>query len=181
MATCELPATPPQSSTSSARCTRHSQTASPLKKRSPSPIVSFTASSFPNDAKGVKNITQHVIRSLEGLGHFDFEGRMVGIDEQVEPTLVDGYNAVQQIRPNTPKRRQRNGHAKTASGTVQNGAARSAVAQRQKIDWEIPRKLLHSSIGACHSCHQRRGHVNEQQVSLHYTFTYRKEALEIQF
>ena len=120
--------------------------------RSPSPIISFTASTLPSESKGVKNITQQVIKSLEGLGHFDFvdaQGRMVGLDERAEASLED--NAARTIQPNALRRRQTNGHAKTDTSTtcgIQNGAARGTVAQPHKIDWEIPRKLLHSSIGA---------------------------------
>jgi hypothetical protein len=123
--------------------------------RSPSPIISFTASTLQSESKGVKNITQHVIKSLEGLGHFDFvdaQGRMVGLDERAEASLEGNDNhAARGIQPNALRRRQTNGHAKTDTSTtcgIQNGAARGTVAQPHKIDWEIPRKLLHSSIGA---------------------------------
>lgn len=123
--------------------------------RSPSPIISFTASPLPNDSKGVKNITQHVIKSLEGLGHFDFvdpHGRMVGLDERTEASLEDHDNhAIQRTRPSVLRQRNTNGHAKTNTGVIsstQNGSPRGTIPQPQKIDWEIPRKLLHSSIGA---------------------------------
>ena len=123
--------------------------------RSPSPIISFTASPLPSDSKGVKNITQHVIKSLEGLGHFDFvdaQRRMVGLDERAEESLEDNDNhSVRGVQPNALRRLPSNGHAKTdtsAAGGRQNGAATGMPAQPQKIDWEIPRKLLHSSIGA---------------------------------
>ncbi|KAF8732356.1 hypothetical protein AX14_004517 [Amanita brunnescens Koide BX004] len=122
--------------------------------RSPSPIISFTASPLPSDSKGVKNITQHVIKSLEGLGHFDFvdaQRKMVGLDERAEESLEDNDNhSVRGVQPNALRRLPSNGHAKTdtsAAGGRQNGAATGVPAQPQKIDWEIPRKLLHSSIG----------------------------------
>ncbi|KAF8635687.1 hypothetical protein AX15_000312 [Amanita polypyramis BW_CC] len=149
----EVSATPFQSSPSSSRRTRPSQAGSDLKKRSPSPIISFTASPIRSDAKGVKNITQHVIKSLEGRFDFvDAQGRMVGIDEQVETSLEEeDYNAVQHTQPSVLRQRHKNGHAKTdgitANDIVQTDAAKNTVPQRQKVDWEIPRKLLHSSIG----------------------------------
>jgi hypothetical protein len=37
-----------------------------------------------------------------------------------------------------------NGHA---NGVVAHDKARASTAQAKKIDWEIPRKALHSSIG----------------------------------
>ena len=117
--------------------------------RSPSPIISFTASPLQSESKGVKNITQHVIKSLEGLGHFDFvdaQGRMVGLDERPEASLED--SDARRIQPSALRRRLTNGHAKTDASGIQNGAAKGTVAQPHKIDWEIPRKLLHSSIGA---------------------------------
>ncbi|KAK2460708.1 hypothetical protein APHAL10511_007178 [Amanita phalloides] len=122
--------------------------------RSPSPIISFTASPLPNDSKGVKNITQHLIKSLEGLGRFDFvdaQGRMLAFDEQPESTLQNGNNIVRRVQSNTPPQRHVNGHANVGPSATPtgfpNGTARSTIAIPRKVDWEIPRKLLHSSIG----------------------------------
>jgi diacylglycerol kinase (CTP) len=114
---------------STTRRRRPSLTPPTLPKRSPSPIIAFAASTLPGETKGVKDITQQVIRSLERLGHIDFldaQGRMVSIDEQAEAVLDDG-NGLRLTKP-------------------ENGKA----VHRQKIDWEIPRKALHSSIGMLH-------------------------------
>ncbi|KAF8638839.1 hypothetical protein AX17_001897 [Amanita inopinata Kibby_2008] len=150
----ETSVTIPIDSLSSAASTRrlHSpQTVPALKKRSPSPLISFTAAPLPNETKGVKNITREVMRSLEGLGHFGFidtQGRMVGIDEQPDDGAIRGTES------ETLKQRQRhvNGQAKRENGSARNGMTRNGSAQNAgvetlKIDWEIPRKILHSSIG----------------------------------
>lgn len=119
------------------------QTATPRRRRpsqsSPSPIIAFAASPLPTEAKGVKDITQQVIKSLEGLGHIDFvgvPGRMVGIDEQSEAVLEDA-TSLRRTESEIMKQPHGNGHVKTPNG----------AAAQKKIDWEIPRKLLHSSIG----------------------------------
>lgn len=48
----------------------------------------------------------------------------------------------------------------------------TSESQLKKIDWEIPRKVLHSSIGACSSLLLWAINLKEPQDSSHYTSTY---------
>ncbi|KAJ7594089.1 hypothetical protein C8J56DRAFT_820430 [Mycena floridula] len=106
-----------------------SPTRSTTSKRSPSPRILFKASPLSTD-KGVQNITRKVIRRLEGLGHLDVVDMSEQDDleerEEVEETLKSLARDLRTPEPN---------------GT----APMNPVVK--KIDWEIPRKTLHSSIG----------------------------------
>jgi diacylglycerol kinase (CTP) len=117
---------------------------SPSKtKRSPSPIVISSLSS--ENPKGVKNITRKVIKRLEGLGHLEMVDTDFSLPEedeldprfeehQVKTVLsTPGLDAVKRA---SPKHR-----------TNGNGAAHVGKTNGPKTDFEIPRKLLHSSIG----------------------------------
>lgn len=120
-------------------------------KRSPSPIVSFTPSA--ENAKGVKNITRKVIKTLEGLGHLDVvdmatyeegdeEERRV--DREVEEVLYELEREEIRSAGAIP---ETNGHSHltTVNG---NGAVNGGpVDKTKKLDLEIPRKVLHASIG----------------------------------
>jgi hypothetical protein len=110
------------------------QLSRPVSKRSPSPIISS------ENPKGVKNITRKVIKRLEGLGHLEMVDADFSVPEEDEldsPCKDDdvfsttGLEAVK--RPSSDKHHT-NGSA----------IAHTAVS---RIDFEIPRKLLHSSIG----------------------------------
>jgi diacylglycerol kinase (CTP) len=116
-------------------------------RRSTSPRVNFTPSPHPSD-KGVKNITLKVIRRLEGLGHLDEEDTAMHDDIEEEGEVVEVLHPAQ------------NGHSQNGTAAqapiakivVSNGVANghaTPVDSPKKIDWEIPRKLFHSSIGAC--------------------------------
>ncbi|KAG5650749.1 hypothetical protein H0H81_011161 [Sphagnurus paluster] len=123
-------------------------------KRSPSPIVTFSPTPLSADPKGVKHITRKVIRTLEGLGHLD----STDMDEQdcesdekcdlseaseVEATL---NGTAYHDKPTASNGVQRqNGAPATASKSSE--AVTPIRTEVKKIDWEIPRKLLHSSIG----------------------------------
>ncbi|KAG6840278.1 hypothetical protein C0991_007766 [Blastosporella zonata] len=102
---------------------RRSHSRSLSTKRSPSPIVAFSPTPLSPDAKGVKNITRKVIKTLEGLGHLDttdMEEQEGESDEKCD--ISDATEVEASLNP-------------------------PALHQPKKIDWEIPRKLLHSSIG----------------------------------
>ncbi|KAG6837142.1 hypothetical protein H0H93_014047 [Arthromyces matolae] len=112
-----------------------SSTRSLSSKRSPSPIISFSPTPISSEAKGVKNITRKVIKTLEGLGHLDSTDMDEQEYESDEKCDINEANQVEIIL---------NGAA------IHHETQKSSVASSQptkKIDWEIPRKLLHSSIG----------------------------------
>ncbi|KAJ7060546.1 hypothetical protein C8F01DRAFT_1143067 [Mycena amicta] len=96
----------------------------PASSQSPPPRRRTTprrASVSPLRDAGVKGITRKVIRHLEGLGHL-VEG---DIDEEME----DESEVAAALREDRRLGKQ------------------PAPPQPKKIDWEIPRKVFHSSIG----------------------------------
>ena len=149
----------PQSTQSSqpSRRRRTPSTASirstPSSKRSPSPIVTFTAHPL-SPEKGVKNITRKVIRTLEGLGHLesidmgeqddDYDSEQYD-QREVEAVLNVNGTAKHGESPEAPVVVVMNSRL---NGSIPgNHVALKLVEQNKKIDWEIPRKVLHSSIG----------------------------------
>ncbi|KAF9474383.1 hypothetical protein BDN70DRAFT_815769 [Pholiota conissans] len=107
-------------------------------KRSPSPIITFHSTSLSAEhPTGVKNITRKVIKRLEGLGHLEMvemeedEQSSSGQDEQAEVEKVLNELGKDALKVAAPT----------------NGDAKSSVAPKAKPDLEIPRKVLHSSIG----------------------------------
>lgn len=109
--------------------------------RSPSPIITFTPTNLPSDAKSVKDITRKVIRTLEGLGHLDNQ-------DMSEPDDTSEAEDDLRISSNTmshgncfPKGIPTGLHEKTLQ------IGRPAHDRPKKTDWEIPRKVLHTSIG----------------------------------
>ncbi|TFK75727.1 hypothetical protein BDN72DRAFT_832077 [Pluteus cervinus] len=126
-------------------------------KRSPSPRIAFTATTIATDAKSVKNITRKVIRRLEELGHpadmLEVDGEYLEEKEdqvEVERALDGGNGGAPPYLNGRAQPHHTNG--------VANGHAKAALSkdsippmaespQQKKVDWEIPRKLLHSSIG----------------------------------
>ncbi|KAG6915025.1 hypothetical protein DXG01_013883 [Tephrocybe rancida] len=103
-------------------------------KRSPSPIIAFSPTPLSPDAKGVKNITRKVIKTLEGLGHLDSTDMEEQECESDEKCDISEASEVEAALNGVALHRE-----------TQNGS--TAPTQPKKIDWEIPRKLLHSSIG----------------------------------
>jgi diacylglycerol kinase (CTP) len=93
-----------------------------ISKRSPSPIVTFHSA----PENGVQSITRKVIRRLEGLGHLD---ELEADSPSPEDDEMEAEKALDALAST-------NGHG--------NGKATQA-----KVDYEIPRKVLHSSIGVC--------------------------------
>ncbi|KNZ81994.1 CTP-dependent diacylglycerol kinase 1 [Termitomyces sp. J132] len=100
-------------------------------KRSPSPIISFSPTTISSESKGVKNITRKVIKTLEGLGHLD----STNMEEQE-------YESDEKCDI---------GEATEVAAALNGAALHHEIPETdvvpKKIDWEIPRKLLHSSIG----------------------------------
>ncbi|KIK07558.1 hypothetical protein K443DRAFT_673152 [Laccaria amethystina LaAM-08-1] len=120
-------------------------------KRSPSPIVSFSPSG--ENAKGVKNITRKVIKTLEGLGHLDVVDMVTYEEGDEEERRHD--RGVEKIEKRDLRsagaKPETNGHSHSHLTTVNgngNGAVDGgSVDKTKKLDLEIPRKALHASIG----------------------------------
>ncbi|KAG5644854.1 hypothetical protein DXG03_007584 [Asterophora parasitica] len=110
-----------------------SSSATRSTKRSPSPLVTYSSDS---KARGVKNITRKVIRTLEGLGHLEDMTEREQDECDSETSEVDATGVAHPHDGLRLRQPQQNG-----------SAAAVAPPQVKKIDWEIPRKLLHSSIG----------------------------------
>jgi len=119
-----------------------SNSRSSVSKRSPSPIISSLSSENP---KGVKNITRKVIKRLEGLGHLEMieaDFSVPELDHRCQVHELETVVSANVVKPSSDKH-QMNG----------NGITHVGKAKVSKTDFEIPRKLLHSSIGrfACPS------------------------------
>ncbi|KAI4520234.1 hypothetical protein K525DRAFT_225725, partial [Schizophyllum commune Loenen D] len=120
---------------------RRSSSSASATKRSPSPRILLSGA--PDSKGGVQNITRKVIRKLEELGgHME----IVEVNESSEEeTVVE--NAL--TRGATPELQANgNGNGVAAHGVANGDAAKEKAKEAlKKIDWEIPRKLFHSSIG----------------------------------
>jgi len=123
---------------------------SPASKRSPSPIVTFHPAPLSAETpKGVKNITRKVIKRLEGLGHLEIVDMDLSVPEEDE---IEGEGeereverALYAIGREAVKQAAASKHSMNGNGTG-NGHVEQVV--QPKPDFEIPRKVLHSSIGA---------------------------------
>ncbi|KAF7333430.1 hypothetical protein MVEN_02358800 [Mycena venus] len=102
----------------------------------PAPPPRRRSSARPAPTTGVKVVTRKVIRTLEGLEH-----------TMEETEVVDETEVAAALRADRRQGKQR------------------AVADKpvvKKIDWEIPRKVFHSSIGRWHSLYYNSIlHANE--------------------
>ncbi|KAJ7457403.1 hypothetical protein FB451DRAFT_1564240 [Mycena latifolia] len=100
----------------------------PSSSQSPPPAPRRRASASPSRDAGVKGITRKVIRTLEGLGH----PALSEADDEAD----DEHEVARALAADAERRagKQRAIHP-------------SAGAPQKKIDWEIPRKVFHSSIG----------------------------------
>ncbi|TFK31657.1 hypothetical protein BDQ12DRAFT_577072, partial [Crucibulum laeve] len=117
-------------------------------KRSPSPIISFAVE---GTQVQVQNITRKVIRRLEGMGGH-LEREMGEVEEELEvgdeEESVDGSTVDEgSVRGLNGKVNGLNGHAHTNGNGKSLSKRETSPGHVQKVDWEIPRKLLHSSIG----------------------------------
>jgi len=147
--------------------------------RSPSPIVTFTPTPLLSDTKGVKNITRTVIRTLEGLGHLD----SANMEERhrAKPDETNNPTQLEQVFNNNAHQRNLHAHD-TANGTVLIPDDRSRTRANEtprKIDFEIPRKLLHSSIGRYLLTMSPEPLQNLRQDSSQSTFTSQKAISEL--
>ncbi|KAF7290769.1 hypothetical protein MIND_01317800 [Mycena indigotica] len=96
----------------------------PALSQSPPPRRRTTprrASVSPSRDTGVKGITRKVIRHLEGLGHL--------VEGDVDEEMDDESEVAESLKED------------------RRAGKRPAPPQPKKIDWEIPRKVFHSSIG----------------------------------
>ncbi|TFK21015.1 hypothetical protein FA15DRAFT_646236 [Coprinopsis marcescibilis] len=122
------------------RSTRSPSVVRSTRKRSPSPSITFTTTSLPVDsAKGVKDITRNVLRQLEGISHLEVRDMAVP-DEDGKEHHTNGLNSTQNGASKQGHKANLNGQAKVNG----NGTAKAVAAP---VDYEIPRKLLHGSIG----------------------------------
>lgn len=95
------------------------------RKRSPS-ITFHPAPLSAENTKGVKNITRKVIKRLEGLGHLEVVNLKLAVsEEEDEPEELGRHRAVE--------------------GGEDNEVEKLLYALAPNL--EIPRKVLHSSIG----------------------------------
>ncbi|KAJ7279371.1 hypothetical protein C8J57DRAFT_1059070 [Mycena rebaudengoi] len=119
-------ASPAPQAAATSTATTTATTPKSTKTRRPSPKRRASASPA-RDVAGVKNITRKVIRTLEGLGH---QQLLEDEDEEgeVERAVIQGDN-------------------RNINTAMDKGKARAVEDPIRKVDWEIPRKVFHSSIG----------------------------------
>ncbi|KAJ7457417.1 hypothetical protein FB451DRAFT_1372548 [Mycena latifolia] len=100
----------------------------PSSSQSPPPAPRRRASASPSRDAGVKGITRKVIRTLEGLGH--------PVLSEADDEADDEHEVARALEADAERRagKQRALHPSTGG-------------PQKKIDWEIPRKVFHSSIG----------------------------------
>lgn len=119
-------------------------------KRSPSPIITFHPAPLSENTKGVKNITRKVIKRLEGLGHLEMvDLDLVVSEDEEEPETWDKNGAVEggedseveKLLYALGKEAVKNSHLKKTKGVVEQ------KSPKPKPNLEIPRKVLHASIG----------------------------------
>ncbi|KAF7440064.1 hypothetical protein PC9H_000406 [Pleurotus ostreatus] len=120
--------------------------------RSPSPKIAFVSANFPAHSRStapgqaVQNITRQVIRRLSSLQHVEVL-EMPNENEHDDDELLSGRDTPSTASPpreGSPE--YTNGVDHQTNGRVANGNGKVQVPAK-KIDWEIPRKVLHSSIG----------------------------------
>ncbi|TEB26973.1 hypothetical protein FA13DRAFT_1635204 [Coprinellus micaceus] len=141
----------PQQGTATAQSHDSSPVASPRRRPTRSPSLSSSSITFTpatlsvENGKGVQDITRKVIRQLEGLGHLEVQdmdttpSTPYGESEDGESVAsASGHST----RRSSVSGAHSNGHA--TNGHTNGHAKAQAV---EKVDYEIPRKLLHSSIG----------------------------------
>ena len=150
--------------------------ATTTSKRSPSPIITFHPTPLSADnSKGVKNITRKVIKRLEGLGHLEMVDMDMSVPEEDEQLNIDGEGReVEKVLYALGKEAVTN--ARASSTMNGNGYAHSKPAKKPKPDLEIPRKVLHASIGSfsLFIIVSAAYLVYLAKVFSRYTYTYRK-------
>ncbi|KAJ7641808.1 hypothetical protein FB45DRAFT_785946 [Roridomyces roridus] len=112
--------------------------------QSPPPRPIRRASVSPSRDAGVKGITRKVIRTLEGLGHLDSPQETLESDPLADPADDADDESETHMTMNMLMNEEDN----DTDRKVATGKQRAPpVEAKKKIDWEIPRKVLHSSIG----------------------------------
>ncbi|KAF8800119.1 hypothetical protein BYT27DRAFT_7056244, partial [Phlegmacium glaucopus] len=123
------------------------------RNRSLSPIISFhPAPLSAENTKGVKNITRKVIKRLEGLGHLETVDIDLAVSEdEEEPEKWSSKVAVEVEEREVEKvlyalgreavKRDQSNTTRVGNGITQKKAT------KLKANLEIPRKILHGSIG----------------------------------
>ncbi|KAF9488536.1 hypothetical protein BDN71DRAFT_1535052 [Pleurotus eryngii] len=118
--------------------------------RSPSPKVAFLSANFPahstspGQAKVVQNITRQVIRRLSSLQHVEVL-EMPNENEHDDDEPLSGRDTPSTASP--PREGSPGIAEEYTNGMDHQTNGRIVQAPAKKIDWEIPRKVLHSSIG----------------------------------
>ncbi|KAJ6510869.1 hypothetical protein C8R45DRAFT_398025 [Mycena sanguinolenta] len=109
----------------------------PRRRLSASPGLTTTA----------KVVTRKVIRTLEGLGHTDAD---MDAEDELSGGDANGHDADEVAEMNgevARLRERRNGKRRATGQEVEEAKEGKAEPEKKKIDWEILRKVLHSSIG----------------------------------
>jgi diacylglycerol kinase (CTP) len=123
------------------------------------------------NTKGVKNITRKVIKRLEGLGHLEMVDLTVS-EEEEEPEKLSGNGAGEDSEVE---------RLLYAFGKEANGIAKQE-STKVKPNLEIPRKVLHASIGLFSSSILVVSRLTFlTQGSLLYTFIYRRAMCVLSF
>ena len=125
-------------------------------KRSLSPVITFHPAPLSSDnTKGVKNITRKVIKRLEGLGHLEMVDLNLTVSEEDEEPekwsrngVVEGggeESEVEKVLYALGREAVKSSQSKETR--IANGTTAHKSPKKSKPDLEIPRKMLHSSIG----------------------------------
>jgi diacylglycerol kinase (CTP) len=106
--------------------------------------VAFSSSNLSPEPTGVQNITRKVIKKLEGFGHMD----VLEVDENDNDSNDSNEEKDREETEEMGEVAQSllNGRLKSPSPSKAVQPSKDAK-EKKKIDWEIPRKVLHSSIG----------------------------------
>jgi hypothetical protein len=105
--------------------------------RSPSPKIAFTSSQHPPNGESKRRPSR---RQRKSNGFVSDSVKLADVDEALERALNG------------------NGHG-NGNGIAPRDKAMAPTAQTKKIDWEIPRKALHSSIGMSRDFDLTRSHL----------------------
>jgi diacylglycerol kinase (CTP) len=157
-------------------------------QRSPSSVITFHPTPLsPDNTKGVKNITRKVIKRLEGLGHLEMVDFDLAVSEEDEDPVEWGRNGAvegeeseveevlyalgrEAVKSSQPK------ETRIGNGTTEH------KSPKLKPDLEIPRKMLHASIGPFSSLMLITYSTDfSMKASILYTFMYRRAMCALSF
>ncbi|KAI3616825.1 phosphatidate cytidylyltransferase [Moniliophthora roreri] len=152
----KLPPPPPRRRVSqqSRGYTPRSSPSTTTSKSSVSPVPSTASTTYKrrrslsSEPKGVQIITRKVIRKLEELGgHSEGDMDDTESDRSDEKEERDDDEVVNELMTGSAASLNANGHVEVKKVFVSPSGAIVPPTNKDKIDWEIPRKVLHSSIG----------------------------------